>query len=92
MRAWGGSVWRRCGGTAVFLTGPLTVTVAVTINVAATASTPVPASLAGATPTPIPNVWAAPATSGWGLAALAVGMLAVMVIALRLTLDNRRAS
>jgi hypothetical protein len=33
------------------------------------------------TPTPIPNIWNAPSTSGWGLAALVAGMLVVLVIA-----------
>ena len=55
-------------------------TATVTINVSpAAAPTPVPAS-AVATPTPIPNIWDAPSTSGWGLAALVAGMLVVMVV------------
>ena len=67
-------------------------TATVNINVAATATpTPDPAS-AVATPTPIPNVWDAPSTSGWGLAALVAGMLAVMVVALRLNSGSRRAA
>ena len=67
-------------------------TATVNINVAATATpTPAPAS-AVATPTPIPNVWDAPSTSGWGLAALVAGMLVVMVLALRLTTGSRRAA
>jgi hypothetical protein len=37
------------------------------------------------TPTPIPNIWNAPATSGWGLAALIAGIFVVMAIALGLT-------
>ena len=45
-----------------------------------------------AAPTSIPNIWDAPVTSGWGLAALVAGMLAVMVIALRLTSASRRAA
>ena len=49
-----------------------------TINVSPAATpTPDPAS-AVATPTPIPNMWDAPSTSGWGLAALIARMLAVM--------------
>jgi hypothetical protein len=44
------------------------------------------------TPTPIPNIWDAPSTSGWGLAALVAGMLVVLVIALRLTSGSRRAT
>ena len=67
-------------------------TATVNINVAATATpTPAPAS-AVATPTPIPNVWDAPSTSGWGLAALVAGMLVVLVIALRLTTGSRGAA
>ena len=67
-------------------------TATVTINVSpAAAPTPAPAS-AVATPTPIPNIWDAPSTSGWGLAALVAGMLVVMVIALGLTSGNRRAA
>jgi hypothetical protein len=64
----------------------------ITINVAAATPTPAPASVAEATPTPIPNIWNAPSTSGWGLAALVAGMLVVMVIALRLTSGSRRAA
>ena len=60
-------------------------TATVNINVAAAATpTPAPAS-AVATPTPIPNVWDAPSTSGWSLAALVAGTLVVTVVALRLT-------
>jgi len=40
----------------------------------------------------VPNIWDAPSTSGWGLAALVAGMLVVMVIALRLTSGRRRAA
>ena len=43
-------------------------------------------------PTPIPNIWDAPSTSGWGLAALVAGMLAVMLIALGLTSGSRRGA
>ena len=65
----------------------------VSINVTAAATpTPAPASVAEATPTPIPNIWNAPSTSGWGLAALVAGMLVVMVIALGLTWGSRRAA
>ena len=64
----------------------------ITINVAAVTPTPAPASVAEATPTPIPNVWDAPSTSGWGLAALVAGMLVVMVVALGLTSGSRRAA
>jgi alpha-tubulin suppressor-like RCC1 family protein len=46
----------------------------------------------GGTPTPIPNVWDAPSTTGWGLAALVAGMLVVLVLALRLTLGSRPAA
>ena len=53
--------------------------------------TPAPAS-AVATPTPIPNVWDAPSTSGWGLAALVAGMFVVMVIALGLTSGSKRGA
>ena len=68
-------------------------TATVTINVSPAATpTPVPASVAEATPTPIPNIWDAPSTSGWGLAALVAGMLVVMVIDLRLTSGSRRAA
>jgi hypothetical protein len=67
-------------------------TAAVNINVTSAATpTPAPAS-AVATPAPIPNVWDAPSTSGWGLAALVAGMLVVMVIALRLTSGSRRGA
>jgi hypothetical protein len=38
------------------------------------------------------NIWDAPATSGWGLAALVAGMLVVMVIALGPTSGHRRAA
>ncbi len=44
------------------------------------------------TPTPIPNIWNAPSTSGWGLAALVAGMLVVLVIALGLTSSSRPAA
>ena len=64
----------------------------ITINVAVAATpTPAPASVAEATPTPIPNVWDAPSTSGWGLAALVAGMLLVMVMVLRQKSDARPA-
>ena len=64
----------------------------VTINVSPAATpTPDPAS-AVATPTPIPNVWDAPSTSGWGLAALVAGMLVVLVVALGLTSGSRPAA
>ena len=67
-------------------------TATVNINVAATTTpTPAPAS-AVATPTPIPNIWDAPSTSGWGLAALIAGMLVVLVIALRLTSGSSPAA
>ena len=33
-----------------------------------------------ATPTSIPTIWNAPATSGWGLAALVAGMLVVLLV------------
>ena len=67
-------------------------TATVNINVAAIAiPTPVPASVV-ATPTPIPDIWDAPSTSGWGLAALVAGMLVVMVVALRLTSGSRRGA
>ena len=66
-------------------------TATVNINVTSAATpTPAPASVAEATPTPIPNIWDAPSTSGWGLAALVAGMLVVMVIALGLTSGSRR--
>ena len=45
-----------------------------------------------ATPTSIPNIWNAPATSGWELATLVAGMLVVMVVALRLTSGSRRGA
>ena len=68
-------------------------TATVNINVTAAATpTPAPASVAEATPTPIPNIWDAPSTSGWGLAALVLGMLVVMVVALRFTSGSRRAA
>ena len=68
-------------------------TATVNINVAAAATpTPAPASVAEATPTPVPNIWDAPSTSGWGLAALVAGMLVVMVIALGLTSGSRPAA
>ena len=68
-------------------------TATVNINVTSAATpTPAPASVAEATPTPIPNIWDAPSTSGWGLAALVAGMLVVMVIALRLSSGVRRAA
>ena len=64
----------------------------VTINVSpASSPTPAPAS-AVANPTPIPNIWDAPSTSGWGLAALVLGMLVVMVVALGLTSGSRPAA
>ena len=67
-------------------------TATVTINVSPAAiPTPAPAS-AVATPTPIPNIWDAPSTSGWGLAALVAGMLVVLVIALGLTSGSRPAA
>ena len=44
------------------------------------------------TPTPIPNIWNAPSTSSWGLAALVAGMLVVMVVALGLTSGRRPAA
>jgi len=68
-----------------------TATVNINVTVAAT-PTPAPASVAEATPTPVPNIWDAPSTSGWGLAALVAGMLVVMVIALGLTSGSRRSA
>ncbi len=56
-----------------------TATVNINVSPAAT-PTPAPASVAEATPTPIPNIWNAPSTSGWGLAALVAGMLAALVV------------
>ena len=68
-------------------------TATVNINVTAAATpTPAQASVAEATPTPVPNIWNAPSTSGWGLAALVAGMLVVMVLALRLTTGSRGAA
>ena len=67
-----------------------TATVNINVSPAAT-PTPAPAS-AVATPTPIPNLWDAPSTSSWGLAALVAGMLVVLVIALRLTSGSRRTA
>ena len=65
-------------------------TATVNINVATAATpTPAPASVLVATPTPIPNVWNAPSTSGWGLAARVAGMLVAMVVVLRLTPGSR---
>ncbi len=60
-------------------------TATVTIYVAA-AATPAP------TATPIPIVTSAPGISGWGLAALATGMLVVMVVVLRRTSGVRSAA
>jgi hypothetical protein len=42
--------------------------------------------------TNLTNIWDAPSTSGWGLAALVAGMLVVMVVALRLTSGSRPAA
>ena len=56
------------------------------------ASTPTPTPASTPTATPVPNVWDAPSTSGWGLVALAVGMLVVLLITLRLTSGSRRAA
>ena len=68
-------------------------TATVNINVTAAATpTPAPASVAEAIPTPIPNIWNAPSTSGWGLAALVAGMLVVLVVALGLTSGSRQAA
>ncbi len=68
-------------------------TATVNINVSPAAiPTPAPASVPVATPTPIPNIWDAPSTSGWRLAALVAGMLVVMVIVLGLTSGSRRAA
>ena len=67
-----------------------TATVSINVTLAAT-PTPAPASVADATPTP-PNVVNAPATSGWGLAALVASMLVVMVMVLRRTSGVRRAA
>ncbi|MDP6063900.1 MAG: hypothetical protein QGI49_03820 [SAR202 cluster bacterium] len=64
-----------------------TATVTINVTLAAT-PTPAPAS-AVATPTPIPNIWDAPTTSDWGLAALVAGMLVVMVVMLELTTGHR---
>ena len=58
------------------------------IPVATATPTPTPAPTA----TPVPNIWNAPVTSGWGLAALVLGMLVVMVLALRLTSGSRRGA
>jgi hypothetical protein len=54
-------------------------------------STPVPGATPTPTSTPGPNVVDAPSTSGWGLAALVVGMVVVMVVALRLTSGHKPA-
>ena len=53
-----------------------TATVNINVSPAAT-PTPAPASVAEATPTPIPNIWDAPSTSGWGLAAREYGVIPV---------------
>ena len=67
-------------------------TATVTINVSP-AATPTPAPASAVAPsTPIPDIWDAPSTSGWGLAALVAGMLVVMVVALRLTSGSRRGA
>ena len=50
-----------------------------------TGSTPTPTS------TPVPNIFNAPSMTGWGLIALATGMLLVMAITLRVTSDRRQA-
>ena len=41
-------------------------------------------------PTPIPNIWDAPGTSGWGVAALIVGMIAAMAILLQMSSRRKR--
>ena len=65
-------------------------TATVNINVTSAATpTPAPTPTPVATPTPVPNIWDAPSTSGWGLAALVAGMLVVMVVALGLTSGSR---
>ena len=67
----------------------------VTVNVAAVAiptPTPVPGASPTPTSTPDPNEVDAPSMSGWGLASLVAGMLAVMVIALRRTSDSKPVS
>jgi hypothetical protein len=63
-----------------------------TVSTATPTPTPTPTATPTATPTSIPNVWDAPSTSGWGLAALVAGMLVVLVIALGLTSGTRRAA
>ena len=56
-------------------------TATVNINVTSAATpTPASASRPTTTPTPISNIWDAPSTSGWGLAALVAGMLAALVV------------
>ncbi len=56
-------------------------TATVNINVTSAATpTPASASRPTTTPTPISNIWDAPSTSAWSLAALVTGMLVVMVV------------
>ena len=77
--------------TSVTVTG-LTQNTAYTFTVTATnaAGTSASSEPSPSVITKLTNIWDAPSTTGWGLAALIAGMLVVMVIALGLTSGSRR--
>ena len=88
-----GGVTATTASTSVTVTG-LTQNTEYTFTVTATnaAGTSASSEPSPSVTTKLTNIWDAPSTSGWGLAALVSGMLVVMVIALRLTSGSRRAA